>query len=278
MKKLIIRAASGSVYVALIFAAVLLGDYALVAIFGLFALLAILEFNKLVKPKVPNKLHLVLDVLGSLSIYGAISSFICFNQFVVTEICIVTLIAYFIVRLIAQLYDTKENPIQSISLSFLSIIYTAIPLALISCIKDMYGSEVLFSIFILIWLNDTGAFLVGSAIGKRRLFERISPKKSWEGFFGGLILCIVFACVNANFIMTDINIMHSLCWYIGLGAVVSIFATWGDLVESLFKRTLNVKDSGNLIPGHGGILDRIDSILVVMPAALVYMLIYDLIK
>ena len=136
----------------------------------------------------------------------------------------------------------------------------------------------------MIWLNDTGAFCVGSLIGRRRLFERISPKKSWEGFYGGLLFSIIAGIVagsplladhctaslhNANFTAVSLGI---------LGLLVSIMSTWGDLVESMIKRTLGIKDSGHLLPGHGGILDRIDSLLFVAPATLLFLLIHTLIR
>ena len=127
------------------------------------------------------------------------------------------------------------------------------------------------AVFVLIWLNDTGAFCVGSLFGRHRLFERISPKKSWEGFFGGLIFCLVAAAILKTCFGEYFPGMGMLLM-LGLGAVVSVFGTWGDLVESLIKRTLGVKDSGHVLPGHGGILDRIDSLLLVIPAVLAYML------
>ena len=122
------------------------------------------------------------------------------------------------------------------------------------------------SIFIFLWLSDTGAYCVGSLIGKHRLFERISPKKSWEGFWGG----IAFNLVLAYILSTQFNVLSQLEWY-GLAITVSIFATLGDLCESLLKRTLQIKDSGSILPGHGGMLDRFDSSLMAIPAAVVYL-------
>ncbi len=124
-------------------------------------------------------------------------------------------------------------------------------------------------IFIMIWLNDTGAFLVGSAIGRHRLFERLSPKKSWEGFFGGLLFCLI-AGYLAPILSADDFAGYPMR-YVGLGVLVCVFSTWGDLFESMIKRAAGVKDSGNILPGHGGMLDRIDSILFVVPASLVYL-------
>ena len=132
------------------------------------------------------------------------------------------------------------------------------------------SQALLMLIFVMIWMNDTGAFLVGCTIGKHRLFERISPKKSWEGFWGGM----AFSILSGVLYYYLIDKTNGLAFYIIMGVVTSIFATFGDLVESMFKRSIGVKDSGNLIPGHGGILDRIDSLLFVLPAMVLYLYIY----
>ena len=132
------------------------------------------------------------------------------------------------------------------------------------------GQALLLAMFIRIWLSDTGAFVTGSLIGRHKLFPRISPGKTWEGFFGGIFFVVVSAVVmKLSFASTfGSESIGVLC---GMGVIVAVFATWGDLVESLIKRTLGVKDSGKLLPGHGGILDRIDSLLLVVPASLVYL-------
>lgn len=120
--------------------------------------------------------------------------------------------------------------------------------------------------------NDTGAYLSGSLFGKHKLFPRISPKKSWEGSIGGGILVLIIAGVIGYYANSGNNThLLSMPEWIGLGLVVVIFGTWGDLVESLLKRTIGIKDSGNILPGHGGILDRFDSSLLAIPAATVYL-------
>ena len=174
-------------------------------------------------------------------------------------------------RFIAGLYLKEQSPIASWANSCFTICYVAVPLTMLALILHTYGMLIALFMFVCIWLNDTGAYLVGCTIGKHRLFERISPKKSWEGFFGGFVFCIA-AGAAANLYFTEESWLQ---WAV-LGAVVSIAATLGDLIESLIKRTVGVKDSGNIMPGHGGILDRIDSLLLVAPATLVYLLFLNL--
>ena len=126
------------------------------------------------------------------------------------------------------------------------------------------------SVFIFLWTSDTGAYLCGSMLHKRfpaKLFERISPNKSWVGSIGGGVLCVVVALVLAHFFPEKLDLVH----WVGLGLTVCVFGTWGDLVESLFKRQLGVKDSGHILPGHGGMLDRFDSSLLAIPAAVLYL-------
>lgn len=153
-------------------------------------------------------------------------------------------------------------------------IYIGIPLGAMTLIGEWWNLHIVLALCLMIWINDTGAFLVGSTLGKHRLFERISPKKSWEGFFGGLVFNIAasyfFSLHSISFFSIDWNYGQ----WIGLGIATTLFATWGDLVESMIKRDLRIKDSGNIIPGHGGILDRIDSLLMVMPASLLYLFIF----
>ncbi|MFI3240396.1 MAG: phosphatidate cytidylyltransferase, partial [Bacteroidales bacterium] len=177
-----------------------------------------------------------------------------------------------IFRLVAQLYVTTENPIDSLAKSFLGQVYIALPMASMNILFNYYGSHILLALFIFIWVNDTGAFCVGSLIGKNRLFERISPKKSWEGFFGGFIAVLAVSAIISLYFNNYFTGLTLTEWLI-LGGISSIFATWGDLNESLIKRTVNVKDSGKILPGHGGMLDRIDSLLLVVPATLIILII-----
>lgn len=172
-----------------------------------------------------------------------------------------------------QLYVKGVQAIDSLAHSFMGLIYVALPLGMICAINSFNdGKYLLLGMFIMIWMSDTGAFLVGSAIGRHKLFPRISPNKSWEGFIGGLLFSVLSAIV-LKYVFPDYYWSMSMVALCGMGLIVSIFATWGDLIESMIKRTVGVKDSGNLIPGHGGILDRIDSLLLVSPATLFYLII-----
>ena len=165
--------------------------------------------------------------------------------------------------------------------TMLGQMYIALPLALINVLafkRDEYGNfsgyDMLLplSVFILLWANDSGAYCFGSMFGKHKLFPRISPGKTWEGSVGGGIFAVVIAGVigilaNSG---SEAHVLNVAQW-LGLGAVVVVFGTWGDLVESLFKRTIGVKDSGKILPGHGGMMDRFDSSLLAIPAAVLYL-------
>ena len=179
-------------------------------------------------------------------------------------------IIYLLIQFISTLFINKPNDTLSAVYSAFGQFYITLPFVLLSLIystNGLIGQKIILAIFIFIWINDTAAFLVGSLFGKHKLFERISPKKTIEGFVGGVILA-----TSAAFIFNKLIPDFSLSFWIGFGLTTSIIGTWGDLFESLIKRTYDIKDSGNLIPGHGGILDRIDSLLFAIPAIYVYLM------
>lgn len=268
MKNILLRSISGAIYVALIVAGVLINSWTFLALCLLFVILSLIEYFTLElhdNASRNNYLTCILDVAGGVAMVGGTWLF-------VNGICIYGIAAYLIyllARLITQLYIKGVNPVTSLSKSFLGQLYIALPLSVIMFIYAEAPYLVL-AMFIFIWLNDTGAFIVGCSIGRHRLFPRLSPKKSWEGFWGGLAFCIAAAFVIKSFWPDTYTL--TIGQMVGFAVVVSVFATWGDLVESMFKRSLNVKDSGKIIPGHGGILDRIDSLLCVIPAVTCYLL------
>jgi phosphatidate cytidylyltransferase len=179
--------------------------------------------------------------------------------------------------MVAELYLKAENPINNWAYTMLPQLYIALPFSLLSVLAFSASGHYSFvfplSVFVFLWTNDTGAYLCGSLLGKHKLFPRISPGKSWEGSIGGglLVICmalLVWYLLDCYF-PGEPN-LTALQWA-GLGLTVVVFGTWGDLIESLFKRTLGIKDSGNILPGHGGMLDRFDSSLLAIPAAVVYL-------
>lgn len=261
IKKLLIRASSGLVYVGLIIGCIFWGQFPLTWLASLFALLATIEFEKITHElslrTVPT---LILDIGGCIAL--------CFTWMIWPLFIWVFIL---LCRMTLELYINDTDPIANIAKSMMTQLYIGLPLGLMCLLAEWIGEFAVLVVFFMIWINDTGAFLVGSLLGRHKLFERISPKKSWEGFLGGLVFNLIAATLFCLFGADFFRIGDSLPLWLGLGILVTVFATWGDLVESLIKRSLKIKDSGNIMPGHGGILDRIDSLLLVMPAALLYL-------
>lgn len=272
MKNFITRIISGAVYVGLIFCAVIFFDTIpaiFLVFFGLVTLVGVREIDHLTDTSRSQT-----TLIKAVDAFGALAVFVSFYIDEVTNhslISFLPILLYGLARMTTQLYIKNQNPITSLQRSFFNICYVALPLGLMSKICIEESRFMLLCIFIFLWLNDSGAYLVGSTIGKHRLFERISPKKSWEGFWGGLILSVIAGYLIGHFLSVNFYDGRPAIFFAGLGMVVSIFATLGDLTESLLKRTAGVKDSSHLIPGHGGILDRIDSLLFAVPAALIYL-------
>ena len=269
MKNLITRAIFGAIYVAVIAGGILGGNLPFLLLMLLLVTLGINEFLTITvdmggerrTPSVNSVLLHSLDCVGGglmvITLWGGL--------FVPAA---VTFLLYIVLRLSVQLWITRENPLISLAMSMMSQLYVALPVALMSVIYR-HSPQMLLLMFVLVWINDTFAFLTGSMLGRHRLWERISPKKSWEGFIGGMVFTVIAAGITPMLFPGYFGMPTAV--YALFGLVVSIAATAGDLIESLIKRTLGVKDSGHLIPGHGGILDRIDSILLVIPAAVIYL-------
>lgn len=262
MKNVVVRSLSGIVYVALILFCTFYGSYWFLALGLLLGIGGMVELFRLADNGTEQKKHPLIFALDLMAGVVLITS-----QFYPLY---PLLLLYFPVRLISELYTRDTNPSSALGRSFLALAYVAVPIAALMYLREVtgFGLQIVLAMFILIWVSDTGAFCVGCLFGKHRLFERISPKKSWEGFFGGMAFCIA-ACLVMKYCFPIFFNNIPLQLMLILGVAVPVAATLGDLVESMLKRAAGVKDSGNIMPGHGGFLDRTDSLLVVAPVVLV---------
>lgn len=194
---------------------------------------------------------------------------------------VLILLGFVPIFFIVELWRKKERPIENVAVSIMGVLYGALPmvfLVLLAHIGVEYNPYIVLMIIFTVWVNDVFAYLIGIMMGKHRLFERISPKKSWEGFFGGLIFAVAFAALVGHYLFPKLKIvlMDGDIWkWIGLGVVIVVSAVFGDLVESMFKRSVGVKDSGNIMPGHGGFMDRFDALLISAPFVYLYFLIIN---
>lgn len=276
-KNLITRTITGILFVAIMVAGFLSAHY-MVVLFATITGMTIWEYTGLVSQiehvSINRFISTVAGVYFFVALAGQRLGFV--EGFSVFVPYILTIIYLFI----AELYLKNENPIMNWAYTMLGQMYIALPISMINVLafqRDANGQMTIdmllpLSIFIFLWTNDTGAYCSGSLFGKHKLFPRISPAKSWEGSIGGGILVVTVAALIGYSTTNESGVnMLTIPQWIGLGIVVAVFGTWGDLVESLFKRTLGVKDSGNILPGHGGMLDRFDSSLMAIPAAVVYL-------
>lgn len=277
LKNLITRSITGILYVAIMVTS-FLQSVNMIVVFALITGLATWEFTGLVNEhKHVNVNRLITTVAGVyffLAVAGVNSGAIQTNAVFVPYL--LTIIYLFI----SGLYTKSGDSVNDWAYTMLSQMYIALPLSTINVIAFRQAADGLnyyyyllpLSTFIFLWANDTGAYCTGSLFGKHKLFPRISPAKSWEGSIGGGILVLIVASIMYYIESQGENLSGlNLIEWLGLGLVVVVFGTWGDLVESLLKRTLGIKDSGYILPGHGGILDRLDSSLMAIPASVVYL-------
>ena len=276
MNNFIARTITGILFVATIVVC-FLNPTAMIFLFALVTGLTVWEFTGLVNDRpgvaVNRFISTVAGVYFFLAMAGTCSGFTSSTVFIPYLITIIYL-------LVAELYAKQEDPIHDWAYTMMSQMYVVLPFSLLNMLAFraapegiMYVYTLPLSVFVFLWVNDTGAYCCGSLFGKHKLFPRVSPGKSWEGSIGGGIFVLVAAALVWYLTDTyDMNPTGMGMWeWMGLGLTVVVFGTWGDLVESLFKRTLGIKDSGNILPGHGGMLDRFDSSLLAIPAAVIYL-------
>lgn len=270
MKKIITRSITGIVLVSVMLAAILLNQYTYAVLFLLVLIGGIAEFTKLFKNSevAPNR-GLMFSI--AFLMYG-VSFFAASGIIHVKHLLL--LFPLFLLVIASELYRKREKPIENIATTIFGICYLAIPLSLLNFMvfpamieAGNYSPKLLIALFSLIWIYDSGAYLFGVSFGKHRLFERISPLKSWEGALGGTATAIAAAWLISGFI-PEIELIH----WIAISILTVVSSTFGDLSESMFKRYFGIKDSGKILPGHGGVLDRFDSLFFAAPVIVVYLL------
>lgn len=277
MKNLIVRSITGIFFVTAIVVC-FMDPFAMEFLFALVTGLSIWEYTGLVNNVKGVQVNRMISMIAGVYLFIAVGGF-C-SGIVPTGAVFIPYLLTIVYMFVSELYAKTENAVNDWAYTMLGQMYIALPLSTINVLafNSTPDGGVVFNyiiplcVFVFLWANDTGAYCSGSLFGKHKLFPRISPGKSWEGSIGGAIIVLAVAYGigwydNNHNVETTLTILQ----WMGLGLVVVVFGTWGDLVESLFKRTLGIKDSGSILPGHGGMLDRFDSSLMAMPAAVIYL-------
>lgn len=276
MKNLIVRTVTGVFFVAAIVGSFLRPE-TMVILFALVTGLTLWEFTGLVNDREHVTVNRFISTVAGVYFFLAMAGY---NGGLTSAGVFIPYLISITYLMVAELYLRQEDPVHDWAYTMMGQLYVALPFSLLNVLAfRSVGSDIQYtyliplSVFVFLWINDSGAYLCGSLLGRHKLFPRISPGKSWEGSIGGGILVMAVAVLIAH--LTDrygVNELglNAMEWA-GLGLTVVVFGTWGDLVESLFKRTLGIKDSGHVLPGHGGMLDRFDSSLLAIPMAVVYL-------
>jgi phosphatidate cytidylyltransferase len=269
MKNFIERTLTGSAFIALIIGGIMWHRLSFIVLTAAIYCLCLMEFYKLINILKNTAINILVHVVfGALLFYAAIC--VADGVFFSNRLIIAPLLLYVVGVLVAELYEKRHEPLIHAAYIFFGHFYITLPLALFFYIafeNGEYNRVLPLALFVFIWVYDTFAYLTGITLGRHRLFERISPKKSWEGVVGGFVFTLGAAWIFSLF-SDEFSTVH----WIGMAATIVVFSTFGDLFESLIKRTLNVKDSGDSLPGHGGFLDRFDSLLFAVYGMFIYCL------
>ncbi|MES2812759.1 MAG: phosphatidate cytidylyltransferase [Bacteroidota bacterium] len=262
MNENVVRSLSGIVYIFLLIFATLYSRESFLILFGLFLLQTVREFSTLIQlSKIP-----ALIVSGILYLLFGIF----FSNQLSTDLGLLLASLLVSFQLLLWLFSNQSKPIVTVTEKWVKLIgYIVLPFIFITkipVVNNQFIPSIIIGIFILIWINDTFAYIVGKSFGKHKLFERISPKKTIEGFIGGLVFAIIGGVLLSKYYVS-LPVLH----WILIAVIASVFGTLGDLVESKFKRVAQVKDSGTIMPGHGGIYDRLDSIIFVAPFVFLFL-------
>lgn len=277
MKNLILRTITGIAFVAVLVGSIVYSPFTFGSLFAIVSALSTLEFCRIVNKQEGVRVNSFMCTIASIFLFFAFFAYSCgfAHNFQMPGSVFMPYLLIVIYLLVSQLYFERQKALVSWAYSMMSQVYIALPFALLPVLYAIpLFDQLLFcwvyplAVFLFLWCSDTGAYCVGSLLGKKipyRLFPSISPNKSWIGSIGGTLLA-----VGVGAIISRYEPSLTLLQWMGFGLVVAVFGTWGDLVESQIKRQLGIKDSGNVLPGHGGFLDRFDSSLLAIPASLVY--------
>lgn len=274
MNNFIVRTITGIIFVTAIVVS-FLNPVAMVFLFSLVTGMTVWEFAGLVNQRENVQINQFICSVAGVLLFLAMA--VHARGLDTLNLAFMPWLATIIYLIVSELYLKAKDPIANWAYSMMSQLYIALPFSLLNVLAFQFtNSDVPWllplSVFIFLWVNDSGAYCTGSLLGRHKLFPRVSPGKSWEGSIGGGVFVLIAAWL-ISYITTQKGIVTNLTTlqWMGMGLVVVVFGTWGDLVESLFKRTLGIKDSGNVLPGHGGMLDRFDSSLLAIPAVVVYL-------
>jgi len=265
------RVITSIVFVIVLVGGTIVHSTALFVIFSTIVVIGLLEFYKIAakaqhKPQVASGLFFGFYVL--------VSNFLIAAN-LAGKIIYFSYIPFVALIMIIELFRQNKDPFANVATTLIGVIYVSMPFGLLSYLVfyppfgDTYNPSFLLAYFLLMWANDSGAYIVGSLIGKHKLFERISPKKTWEGFIGGAFFTLLAAWAISLF-LHELSLIH----WLFVGSITFSFGTFGDLIESQLKRSVGMKDSGKILPGHGGILDRFDSIIFSAPIVFVYLMFF----
>jgi phosphatidate cytidylyltransferase len=259
------RLLTGIAFVAVLLGSIIFSPYSFIILFSSITFFGLWEFFTLAEKLfvVPQKIF--CSFAGTL--FFLLSSFAFFQKIGFDSLLLCIPVLFFI--FFAELFSNHNNPFTNIAFSVLGIFYIIVPFSLLACIAfnhGIYTTHLVLGLFFIIWANDTGAYLVGVKFGKHRLYEKISPKKSWEGSMGGAISSLLVSWIVSEYFFE----LTTRSWLV-VALIIIVTGTLGDLSKSQFKRSIGVKDSGNILPGHGGILDRFDALLMAVPFVFTYL-------
>lgn len=271
MNNILVRTLTGAVFISVVIIGLAWNVWSAIGVMGLFSILGIWEYNTILQQpnQGPSKF---LGVIGGILVFAILTEFWISFPFGAKRsgIAIVALLPFLV--MITELFRKKENPLQNVALTLFGWFYVILPMLLLVFMrgKDQWSFDAIFPIgmLLIVWTNDTFAFLSGKFFGKTPLFPRLSPKKTWEGTIGGLVFSII-----AGYLLYFFSGIDLLFWLIS-ALIIAPAAILGDLFESMIKRSLGIKDSGTILPGHGGILDRFDAAYFAAPLFFIFQIIY----